>query len=225
MIVNLMLCSIIMKLWLMINISLDSFYIHFRICLNGSWGKEEHTVELNIGADKHSLLGAKSNSTSSRSDIVENQVTQLEFLNSSNTKVQKDDVFTSDFKDDNFHNLQRCQACPLFISWITRWFRDERLLMMSALVLLNLSEVVAWCWLKEWLWNKLKVINQNICPIFLTIQPTQEENNGCWKWTSLWNIMSANKTTWLLLTATNLPKRLYPTIVEPTWRFEKSIFC
>ncbi|CAI8584641.1 unnamed protein product [Vicia faba] len=54
---------------------------------------EEHTVELNLGADKHSLhlgtknLVAKSDSTSSRSAIVENQVTQLEFLSSSNTKL------------------------------------------------------------------------------------------------------------------------------------------
>lgn len=54
---------------------------------------EENTVEVNLGSDKHSLplamrtLVTKSDSTSSRSAIVENQVTQLEVLNSSNTKV------------------------------------------------------------------------------------------------------------------------------------------
>ncbi|CAL5192751.1 unnamed protein product [Lathyrus oleraceus] len=67
---------------------------------------EEHTVELNLGADKDSLhlgtktLVAKSDSTSSRSAIVENQVTQLEFLSSSNTKLSSegktiDDVCSS----------------------------------------------------------------------------------------------------------------------------------
>ncbi|MCH94896.1 hypothetical protein A2U01_0015865, partial [Trifolium medium] len=53
---------------------------------------EEQTIEVNLGADKHSLhlgmrtLVAKSDSTSSRSATAENQVTPLEFLNSCNTK-------------------------------------------------------------------------------------------------------------------------------------------
>lgn len=83
-----------------------------RVLITFSCVTEEHTVELNLGADKDSLhlgtktLVAKSDSTSSRSAIVENQVTQLEFLSSSNTKVQND-AFTFDLNGGCFHILER----------------------------------------------------------------------------------------------------------------------
>lgn len=68
---------------------------------------------MNLDADKHPFhlkmrtLVAKSDSTSSRSAIVENQVSQLEFLNSGNTKVQRMLLHLSDFKDDGFYILER----------------------------------------------------------------------------------------------------------------------
>ncbi|KAK7295156.1 hypothetical protein RJT34_18061 [Clitoria ternatea] len=54
---------------------------------------EEHAVDLNLGAEKNSLhlrmstLGAKLESTSCSSAIVEDQVSQLEFLNSRNAQL------------------------------------------------------------------------------------------------------------------------------------------
>jgi hypothetical protein len=83
------------------SLKLSHLFLHFfRVHLAFSCGTEEQTIEVNLGADKHSLhlgtrtLVAKSDSTSSRSATAENQVTPLEFLNSGNTKVQKD-AFTS----------------------------------------------------------------------------------------------------------------------------------
>ncbi|XP_020234763.1 uncharacterized protein LOC109814687 [Cajanus cajan] len=54
---------------------------------------DEHTVDLSLGADKHSLhlrtrtLGAKLESTSSSSAIAEDQISELDFLNSRNTQL------------------------------------------------------------------------------------------------------------------------------------------
>ncbi|TKY65377.1 CHROMATIN REMODELING 4 [Spatholobus suberectus] len=54
---------------------------------------EEHTVDLNLGAEKHALhlrmrtLGAKLESTSSSSAVAEDQVSELDFLNSRNTQL------------------------------------------------------------------------------------------------------------------------------------------
>lgn len=61
-----------------------------------SCGTEENTVDLNLGAEKYPLhlrmrtLGAKLESTSSSSAIAEDQVSELDFLNSRNTQVQMD---------------------------------------------------------------------------------------------------------------------------------------
>ncbi|RDX81106.1 Protein CHROMATIN REMODELING 4, partial [Mucuna pruriens] len=54
---------------------------------------EEHAVDLNLGAEKHSLhlrmrtLGTKLESTSSSSAIAEDQVSELDFFNSRNTQL------------------------------------------------------------------------------------------------------------------------------------------
>ncbi|XP_027349361.1 uncharacterized protein LOC113860971 isoform X2 [Abrus precatorius] len=56
---------------------------------------EEHSVDLNLGTDKHPLhlrlrtLGAKLESASSSSAIAEDQVPELEFLNSRNTQISE----------------------------------------------------------------------------------------------------------------------------------------
>lgn len=72
------------------------FYKHEVVIVAIYFHTEENTVDLSLGVDKHPLhlgmrtLGAKSDSRSSKSSIADNQVTELEFLNSRNTKVQKD---------------------------------------------------------------------------------------------------------------------------------------